>query len=110
MKQFSIIIAVLIGAGFVSSCDDPKEYVGPDGKESGEIIYQKTCFLCHGEYGDEGNSGAANLRTSLLDEDDMIDAVKHGRGEMRPISQLNDTQVKLVIEYVRTELKKKVKE
>ncbi len=109
MRHLLIIIAVAFGVVSLSSCEDPKEYVGPDGKESGEIIYQKTCFLCHGEYGDEGNSGAANLRTSLLSEEDMIDAVKHGRGEMRPVSALNDDQVKLVVDYVRNELKKKAK-
>lgn len=92
---------------FLWSCDDPDAYKGPDGKESGKIIYQKECLQCHGERGDDGNGGAANLQNSLLTEDEMKDAVKKGRGEMRAVSHLNEEQVQLVIDYVRNELKKK---
>lgn len=104
----NIAYGLLLGlAGFLGSCDDPDAYKGPDGKESGKIIYQKECLQCHGERGDDGNGGAANLQNSLLTEDEMKDAVKKGRGEMRAVSHLNEEQVQLVIDYVRNELKKK---
>lgn len=81
--------------------------MGDNGEESGKIIYQKECFVCHGENGDAGESGAANLQNSMLSESQMQDVVKQGSGEMQAFSHLTDDQVKLVVSFVRNELKKK---
>ena len=105
MRRTILAIAVLsIG---LASCGGETDYTGEGGEIDGELIYADKCMLCHGEDGAAGNDGASDLSKSLLNEEEMQDAVQHGRGDMVAVSELNDEEVKAVIEYVRSELKKK---
>jgi len=104
MRFLAIIV---LGASLFTSCESKSPYLDPSGEISGKIIYQKKCFICHGENGDQGEAGAANLQTSMLSEEQMQTVVKKGKGNMQAFTELTEEEVKMVIQHIRTDLKKK---
>ena len=82
--------------------------------QSGEAIYKAHCQTCHGPTG-VPNPGLAKIlgvkpandpAVKKLTPAEMEAVVKKGKGKMKPIAGLSDTQVKEVVAYFR-ELGKK---
>lgn len=69
---------------------------------TGLTIYQKQCMVCHGENGDAGLAGAANLKICILSETDKYEIIVKGKGSMPKFSHLSENQIKSVIAYIKT--------
>lgn len=70
--------------------------------EYGKQLYTAACVSCHGENGDLGKSGAKNLKTSTLSEQEKSMIIKKGKGVMPSYSSLSDAQVQAIVKYVST--------
>jgi mono/diheme cytochrome c family protein len=79
---------------------------------AGKDVFLKKCKTCHGEDG-RGNEGMAKLlKTTItpLDSDEvqkksdaeMKQIIVEGKGKMKPIKDLTDTDINNVIAFVRT--------
>lgn len=111
MKAFVILFNVL-WLTFFFACGS-REQAKPSGVESeqtasidGKTIYQRECVLCHGESGDKGVAGSANLIQSVLSLDERVYVITHGRGIMQPFkNKLTPGEIEAVARYTQ-ELKK----
>ena len=83
---------------------------------AGKDVFAKKCKTCHGENG-QGNEGMAKLpKTTIapLDSDEVqskSDAdikmiIVEGKGKMKPVKEISDSDINNVIAYVRTFKKK----
>ncbi len=70
--------------------------------EYGKQLYTAACVNCHGENGDLGKSGAKNLKTTMLNEQEKSMIIKKGKGVMPSYSSLSDAQVQAIIQYIDT--------
>lgn len=67
----------------------------------GKAIYLKYCKSCHGKEGDKGLSGAANLKTSLLDQALRVQVITEGSRKMSGYKNtLTKEQIYDVAEYL----------
>lgn len=76
--------------------------------ETGDAIYKANCQSCHGSAGTP-NPGIAKMlgikpaSEYKSTEKEMVDAVKNGKGKMKPFSgKLTDAQITDVVKYFRT--------
>jgi len=83
---------------------------------AGKDVFLKKCKTCHGENG-QGNEGMANLlktKIAPFDSDEVqgkSDAdikviIVEGKGKMKPVKDISDSDINNVIAYVRTFKKK----
>ena len=69
----------------------------------GKVVYVKTCRLCHGNDGSLGLSGAANLKITMLNVEQIKTVVIEGRKGMPSWKgQLTPAEIQQVAEYVVT--------
>lgn len=68
----------------------------------GLTVYQKQCLVCHGENGDAGLAGAANLKTSALTTADKSMIILNGKGSMPKFAHLSDAERAAVVTYIDT--------
>jgi len=79
-------------------------------QSEGAATYKAKCQMCHGATGtpSAGMAKAMGIKASTdpdiakLSTDEMIAAVKNGKGKMKPIAGLTDPQVKDVVVYFRS--------
>jgi cytochrome c6 len=78
--------------------------------QSGEATYKSNCAICHGATGTPsagmakamGVPAAADPNIKKLSADQEFEAVKNGKGKMKPFSaKLSDAQIKDVVAYFR---------
>ena len=78
---------------------------GPEVVAAGRILYNKTCTMCHGTDGNEGDRAPslnANRRYFRLSEAAIFDAVKNGiPGTAMPSSALPDLDVWRIVAFIR---------
>jgi cytochrome c6 len=76
--------------------------------QSGEAVYKANCQSCHGTSGTPSPGIAKMMGVKAASEytsseKEQIDAVKNGKGKMKPFaSKLTDAQIKDVVTYFRT--------
>jgi mono/diheme cytochrome c family protein len=71
--------------------------------EMGEIIYRKTCRLCHGYDGKKMMGGASDLSESPLDLEERIAVITNGRGNMMSYSKnLSSEEIQAVAIYLKS--------
>lgn len=74
-----------------------------DKEMPGMAIYQQNCARCHGDKGDAGLSGAADLSASRNSLAYKMLVVKDGKGGMPAYSSaLSDDQLNAVLAYIET--------
>ncbi|MGH9711719.1 MAG: c-type cytochrome [Candidatus Acidiferrales bacterium] len=107
-------VVVVAGVLLVVSAPSPARPAGD--AAAGKEVYLKKCKTCHGEDG-HGNEGMAKLlKTTIppLDSDevqkqsdaDIKKVIADGKGKMKPVTGLSDTEISNVIAYVRSMKKK----
>lgn len=74
-------------------------------QDAGADVFKSKCAVCHGANA-EGKIGP-NLKTSKLGEDDIVLMLSKGNESKKaphkkPISSLNDDQIKAVVHYVKS--------
>ncbi|MSP70424.1 MAG: cytochrome c [Bacteroidetes bacterium] len=107
-KSVSIFIVFSLTVFFCFSCgtdvtkktsiDSTSHQAGvPD---EGKVLYSEKCSLCHGENGDLGSMGAANLVTSKINSAAVLAIMRDGKNGMRSFaSDLNVEQLNAVAKY-----------
>ena len=69
----------------------------------GKVLYEANCSKCHGADGTLGLSGAANLQTSKMADDEMKTTITNGKKMMPPNpGNLTPDQIGAVADYVKT--------
>ncbi|MGH8244983.1 MAG: c-type cytochrome [Gammaproteobacteria bacterium] len=72
----------------------------------GREIYNRSCTLCHGIDGTEGDRApalAARRRYLRAGDEDLFDAIKHGiGGTLMPPANLPEADVRKVVAYIRS--------
>ena len=79
-------------------------------QSSGAATYKAKCQVCHGATGTPnpaiakamGIKAASDPGIKYLTPEQMITAVKNGKGKMKPITGLTDAQIKDAVSYFRT--------
>ena len=103
-------VSVLLAFAAVSSAahvTKPTNPLGgsPDVVSAGHRLYNKTCTMCHGADGTEGERApalAANRRYFRLSEAAIFDAIKTGiSGTAMPASGLPDDDIWRIVAYIR---------
>ena len=115
-KSILAILSVLLLIGSYGLAEMNKKFIPNKTKptiqesagalEVGKALYSTYCIACHGEKGDAGLSGAKNLRTSALSQDEKMTIIKNGKGSMPGFSKLSDDEVKAILLYTDTFLEK----
>jgi len=75
----------------------------------GEAVYNTTCKMCHGPTGAADTPTAKMLDvksvsdpyTKSLSDNQMFLSIRNGKGKMKPMPSLTDTQIKDSIFYFR---------
>jgi mono/diheme cytochrome c family protein len=78
-------------------------------QSSGEATYKAKCAMCHGPTGTPsagmakmlGIKPASDPDIQKLTVDQMIAAIKNGKGKMKPIAGLTDAQIKDVATFYK---------
>lgn len=72
----------------------------------GREIYNRSCTICHGIDGGEGDRApalAARRRYLRNSDEDLFDAIKNGiGGTLMPPANLSETEVRSVVAYIRS--------
>lgn len=101
MKRFLPVFAMAL-IWMASSCGNSSQAEGdtsPDGKK----VYSQYCKLCHGADGQLGLNNAANLATSTLSKEEMIEVITNGRNTMQSYENiLSEAQIDAVADYLLT--------
>ncbi len=106
MRKVFYLLVVIIG---INACNNPNESSGgqinneEDMLVYGKKVYESQCRLCHGENGNSGIGGAADLRNTKLDETAIGDLIFHGKGVMPSFKdKLGEPEINAVTKYVLT--------
>jgi mono/diheme cytochrome c family protein len=99
MRTMAVLAATVCLAGSMSFA-----------QSSGEAVYKSKCQMCHGPSGTPnpamakamGIKPASDPEIKKLTTEQMISAVKNGKGKMKPVAGLSDAQVKESVAYFRT--------
>lgn len=76
---------------------------GYDMMSHGKAIYMRNCVVCHGEDGAAAKSGAKNLQTSQLNDDQLMPLLSKGKNAMPAYEKvLNEGEMNAVINYILT--------
>jgi len=78
-------------------------------QSSGEASYKAKCAICHGAAGtpSAGMAKAMGIKPNTdpaiksLTVEQMISAVKNGKGKMKPVAGLTDAQIKAAVAFYR---------
>jgi len=70
---------------------------------AGKRIFEEKCATCHGNDGTAGIANAANLQTSKLDINSMVNTISNGRGGMPSFkNQLTEDEIEKLASYAQT--------
>ncbi len=99
IRTLAVLAATVCLAGSVSFA-----------QSAGEALYKSKCQMCHGANGTPnpamakmmGIKPASDPEIKKLSTEQMLAAVKNGKGKMKAIAGLSDTQMKDAVAYFRT--------
>ncbi|HKZ52222.1 MAG TPA: cytochrome c [Candidatus Acidoferrales bacterium] len=84
--------------------------------DAGKAVYDKKCALCHGKEGEGKESIAKMMKVELphlgskevqaKSDEDLKKIITEGKGKMKPVAGLSDTDKNNVIAFVRSLAKK----
>lgn len=98
---FAVITTLVVAGCGGSTSAEPAASKSKEPMLPGQVVFVQHCKLCHGAKGDLGLSGAANLKISLLTQDEIKHVVTNGRKAMPAWGQqLTPEQINQVSEYV----------
>lgn len=72
-------------------------------QESGKMLYDENCKLCHGSKGTRTFGGSKKITKSILTKEERIELISKGKGTMTGFeNKLDSTQINLIAEYTMT--------
>ena len=88
---------------FVADSTIVTEGIKANPLEKGHVIFTSLCASCHGSDGKLMLNGAKDLSASKLNDTEMTEMIKNGKGLMTPFKdQLTNEQIQEVILYVKS--------
>ena len=85
--------------------------LGADAK-AGQAAYNKACKSCHGADGTPNAAIAKSMKVEMKDlksaevqaasDDDLMKAITHGTGKMKPIKSVSAADAGNVVAYIRS--------
>lgn len=86
------------------SCEQPSMVNADTGKADGEKIYKYYCTSCHGPKGGRNVGKAADLRKSVLNDDEIRQMIMFGsdKGMVAYQSMINDEELDALVEHVKS--------
>jgi mono/diheme cytochrome c family protein len=69
--------------------------------KEGKAVFEAKCYLCHGADGRMGFQGAKDLHVSVLEDDAIMEIIRHGKGRMPANNDLSDAEVQNLKDYVK---------
>ena len=102
------ILAIIFACGEEQSSTSSSDKLSPKPKAKtvsvdGKAVYTKNCVVCHGVKGDMGASGAFNLTTSELSEEERVAVITNGRNTMAAYKDLlKEEEIAAVAAYTMT--------
>lgn len=112
MKKIILSIAVAAcGMFFAQSCGSDAAKQNKDSAaapvieatQSGSVLYEEKCMMCHGADGKQNTMGATDLSASALSHETVVAVITSGRNGMRAFGpELNAEQIESVAKYVES--------
>jgi|GEM_PF-2191113 mono/diheme cytochrome c family protein len=97
-----VVLATIIAIPVIPVASADSE----DSEDSGKEIYEKKCLMCHGEKGDGQKMNGVDFSNKEFwakeTDEELIDAIKNGKGNMPAFSDLSDKEISEVLEYIRS--------
>jgi len=112
MKNQSVVLSlVVIAVLLIARCSSPvktpsqtetgKPIANP--VNSGKLLFEEKCAVCHGPDGTAGISNAANLQKSQLDTNSILQVITQGKNAMPAFAeQLSPEEIKQIANYAIT--------
>lgn len=96
------VISYACGSEAPSTSDDNKT-ITAEAKPDGEKIYQKTCAVCHGAFGEPVLATAGDLRNPELTLEQRIETITNGSQKNATMiafkEQFSEKEIKAIAEY-----------
>jgi cytochrome c6 len=90
-KKLAIAFALFFISGIVAH-----------NQEAGKMLFESKCARCHGKNGAKGFMGAADLRASVLTDQQYRLTITHGRGRMPAWGgKLSQEQIGEIVSYIK---------
>lgn len=67
-----------------------------------DLFFSLNCILCHGKSGDAGFQGSKNLKATALDDKEIEERIRKGKGVMPPNPSLTDPEMKNLLAFIRS--------
>lgn len=88
---------------YLKPADEAMVYNTTENTVYGKQLYQQYCQNCHGEEGNLALSGAKNLQTSTLADEEVKNQILNGKGNMPAYKTiLNEAQVEALLVHVKS--------
>jgi len=84
--------AILWVACGSSSGDTAASNTDPITPEQAKTLFIRKCATCHGTEGNMEIGGAKNLTASTLSKEEVLDQIRHGKGNMPPFGEVLTTK------------------
>lgn len=100
--KFGSLVGLFV---FCLSCSSKQDGDNASGTQSvGKTLYDNNCTQCHGSDGKLGNSGATDLSTSVLSDEESKKRIKNGRNAMPPMAEVLGSEANMdsVVNYIKT--------
>jgi len=98
IKRLLVLSLVLVG------CSSPEPADVTASNESNDEFFDQRCAVCHGSDGKACLSGASDLSTSTLKDEDIKEIIENGKNAMPPFKVMIDSEetLKNTIEHVKS--------
>ena len=107
--RFSRIAFFLLIVGCVTGCSGNNEQQtgttndNEDTKIAAKNLFEQKCVACHGNDGAAGIAGAANLQTISIPDEQIIQSISNGKGNMPAFNGiLSQDDINAVKDYVKS--------
>lgn len=70
---------------------------------AGDVLYKKSCKVCHGNDGAKGLLGAKNLKVSSLEATAIVQQIREGKGPMPSFKKkFSEEELVVLADYVKS--------
>ncbi|PSL45430.1 mono/diheme cytochrome c family protein [Chitinophaga niastensis] len=95
IPAFFIVMLLVTGSSFKAISGQPPV--------TGDVLYRKTCRMCHGNDGTKGMFGAKNLQISKLETAAIVQQIREGKGNMPSFkNRFSGEELAVLADYVKS--------
>jgi mono/diheme cytochrome c family protein len=95
IPAFFTVMILVTGSSFRTISEQPPV--------AGDVLYRKTCRMCHGKDGTKGMFGAKNLQISKLETAAITRQIREGQGNMPSFkNRFSEEELLVLADYVKS--------